>query len=123
MSDVFTELGDGLVLLQVLDKIQPGVVDWKKVDKSPENKWKRMENCDYAISLIKDFGVSLKGIVGGDIEKSDPGLTLALCWQLMSNTMLKFINHLTVEGKEMTEKDLLLWANEKVSLYLWLMYA
>jgi plastin-1 len=114
ITDVNTDLRDGIVLLQVVDKIHPGKVDWRKVVKSPENKWKRMENCDYAVQLIKDLGVPLKGIVGTDIENGDPGLTLALCWQLMSHSMLQFIKNLKVDGKEVTEKDLLQWANEKV---------
>ena len=44
---------DGLILLQLEDIVQPGVVEWSKVNKPPfraiGSNMKKIENCNYAI--------------------------------------------------------------------------
>jgi hypothetical protein len=37
---LYEECRDGLVLLHVIHKLDNTVVDWKKVDKNPNNKFK-----------------------------------------------------------------------------------
>lgn len=53
VHDVMEDLKDGTILFQVIEKIQPGIVDWKKVDKTPDNTFRKVENCEYAISLVR----------------------------------------------------------------------
>ena len=37
INNLYEEARDGLVLLKVIDKISPGIVDWSKVEKKPKN--------------------------------------------------------------------------------------
>jgi len=45
VNNLYEEARDGLVLLKVIDKLEPNTVDWKKVDKNPDNKFKKGINC------------------------------------------------------------------------------
>ncbi len=55
--------------------MNPGVVDWKKVNLYPENTFKKTENCNYVVRLCQSMGISLQGICGKDIEEGKPNLT------------------------------------------------
>jgi len=54
----------GLVLLNVIDKISPGLFDWKKVNTKDPNKFKQVENCNLVVELGKKLNFSLVGIGG-----------------------------------------------------------
>jgi hypothetical protein len=43
-----------MALVKVLDKVSPGSVDWKKVEKNPNNKFKKMANCNLAVNIARD---------------------------------------------------------------------
>lgn len=51
VNSLYTDLSDGMVLLQLFDKVQPGIVDWKKVNQPPFKKMganmKKIENLNY----------------------------------------------------------------------------
>lgn len=56
-----------------------GIVDWSKVNlKKPLNKFKQVENCNYAIVLGKQLKFSLVGIAGSDINAANKKLTLGI---------------------------------------------
>lgn len=56
------------MLLQTIDHIHHGLVDWKKVNKSPVvSKFKRVENTNYVVVLGKAMRFTLVGIQGSDI--------------------------------------------------------
>ena len=76
-----------------------------------------MINCNYAVELGlgSTFRFSLVGIGGVDISKGVPKLTLALVWQLMRCHVIKFLSSISGSHKQLTEKDVLAWANEKVA--------
>jgi hypothetical protein len=40
VNNLYEEARDGMVLLKVIHKLDPTVVDWKKVEKNPNNKFK-----------------------------------------------------------------------------------
>lgn len=84
VNNLFSDLCDGIVLLFALDKIHPGIVDYKKVNKSPvTSKFKKVENCNYVVVLGKSLKFSLVGIQGSDIHDGIKKLILAYVWQLM----------------------------------------
>lgn len=79
------------VILRVMDVVQPGIVDWSKVNqKHPLNKFKKVENCNYAglrqvgftltstVVLGKQMKFSLVGIGGTDIVDGNQTLTLGI---------------------------------------------
>ena len=45
VSNLYEEARDGLILLKVCHKLDNTVVDWKKVDPKPNNKFKQGINC------------------------------------------------------------------------------
>jgi len=115
VNHLYEDLRDGIVLLQLLDKVEPGCVDWSKVNtKHPLNKFKQVENCNYAIELGRKIKFSLVGIGGQDIQTGNKKLTLAIVWQSMRYYVLNFLKHMS-KGKEIVEEDIIRWANEKVS--------
>lgn len=66
---------------QLFDKIQPGIVDWKKVnDKESFKKlggaMKKLENCNYCVELAHKLKFSVVGIGGEDIHQGNRTLTL-----------------------------------------------
>merc|ERR1719445_786790 len=93
---LYTDLCDGIIIFQLMDIVQPGIVDWNKrvnsrekmaktVEKFGEAKRFQMtlENCNYAVELGKKMNLVLVGIGGNDIMDGHKMLTLALVWQLM----------------------------------------
>jgi hypothetical protein len=115
VNNLYEDLRDGLILLQILDKIEPGIVDWGKVNKTkPLNKFKQVENCNYALVLGKQLKFSLVGIGGQDINAGNKKLTLAVVWQAMRYFVLNFLKKMSKNGREITEQEIISWANGKV---------
>ena len=85
VNNLYTDIADGLILLKVLDRVEPGCVDWKKVEMKATNKFKKLNNCNYAVDIGKSdsFGFSLVGIGGVDLLDGNKKLTLAYMWQLV----------------------------------------
>lgn len=90
------------------------VVDWKIVNTTPDNTFKKTENCNYVIKLCQKMGLQLKGICGKDIEEGRENLTLSLLSQLMRYDIFNLLNNLKYNGEEVTENTLIEWANAKV---------
>ena len=67
INNLFEDCEDGLALLTVIDKIEPGTKKWKKVEMKPKNKFKTLNNCNYAVVLGKQLKLSLVNIGGSDI--------------------------------------------------------
>ena len=106
---LYTDLDNGLVLFQLMDFIQPGIVNWNKVIKSfsPQTAKAKVlglllllfieintkrsylfqleqgENCTYAVELGKQMGLSLPGTGGRDIFTHNKLLVQGMVWQLM----------------------------------------
>lgn len=115
INNLFEDCKDGLTLLKVIDKIEPGTVLWKKVEMKPNNKFKKLSNCNYAVVLGKQLKLSLVTTGGSDIVDGNKKLLLGFTWQLMRYHMLKFLASLARGGKQLTDEDLLSWANETVA--------
>lgn len=78
INNLFEDLRDGVKLLRTMDRVEPGVVTWKKVNISPKNKFKRVENCNYAVVLGKQMKFSLVGIGGADVVHGNKKLILSI---------------------------------------------
>jgi len=116
VNNLFEDLRDGLVLLKVMDKVSPGIVDWRQVNQNvPMNKFKKVENCNYAVLLGKQLKFSLVGIGGPDLVDGNKTLTLALVWQLMRFHVLSILKKLSKDGRDITEEEMIQWANGMVS--------
>jgi plastin-1 len=113
VNNLFEDLRDGLVILKVMDIVKPGIVNWTKVNtKEPLNKFKKIENCNYAVELGKQMKFSLVGIGGPNIVDGNQTLTLALVWQLMRAHVLSILSTL---GSNVDDAMMIKWANERVA--------
>lgn len=116
---LFEDLKDGLVLLQAFDKVLPGSVSFKHINKKPSNgselsRFKALENTNYGVEIGKANNFSLVGIEGSDIVDGNKLLTLGLVWQLMRRNIVNTLSSLG-NGKNVSDSDILRWANAQVS--------
>lgn len=116
VNHLFEDVRDGWVLLEVLEKATPGSVNWKRANKPPiKMPFKKVENCNQVISIGKQLKFSLVNVAGNDFVQGNKKLILAFLWQLMRHNMLQLLEHLKFHGnKEVSDADIIQWANEKV---------
>jgi hypothetical protein len=112
ITDLGAGLADGEVLLALLDKIEPGCVDWKRVGKGKASKFRSVQSLDYALEIAKGLGLVIVGISGNDIYDSNMKLVLAVMWQLMRYDYLKTFKKLG-GGARIKDEQIVAWANEK----------
>ncbi|RDX65303.1 Fimbrin-2 [Mucuna pruriens] len=118
INNVFEDVRNGWVLLETLDKVSPGIVNWKIANKPPiKLPFKKVENCNQVVKIGKQLKFSLVNIAGNDIVQGYKKLILAYLWQLMRYNILQLLKNLRFHshGKEIADADILQWANSKVS--------
>jgi len=115
----FEDLKDGTILLQAYDKVIPGSVNLRHVNKRPANgnelmRFKAVENTNYAVEIGKQNRFSLVGIQGADITDGQKTLTLGMVWQLMRKDITNTLSQLAQQlGKrEIADADMVKWAND-----------
>ena len=115
VHNLYDGIQDGLVLLQMLDKIEPGCVDWTKVNKTRMNKFKAVQNNDLAVKISKEtLGCSVPGTSGNDIYDGNKKLVVGLLWQIMRYDYLKTFKKLG-GGSKIKDDQIVKWANEKTT--------
>lgn len=116
IDNLFTDLQDGTILLQVLDRIRPGIVAWTRVNRAPKLVFKKTENTDYACELSRAVGCKIVGFSGRNITEGHKLYTLALVWQLMRIFILNFLKEMAhTQGRDITEANLVEMANQKLT--------
>ncbi|KXT14201.1 hypothetical protein AC579_2445 [Pseudocercospora musae] len=133
----FDDLKDGIVLLQAYDKVIPGSVNWRHVNKPPANavtpasqdpdeqyltiksgmsRFKAVENTNYAVEIGKQNRFSLVGIQGADITDGQRTLTLGMVWQLMRRDITNTLSAVAqrMGKRELSDADMVKWANDTV---------
>eukprot|EP01100_Stratorugosa_tubuloviscum_P013029 TRINITY_DN6370_c0_g2_i1.p1 TRINITY_DN6370_c0_g2~~TRINITY_DN6370_c0_g2_i1.p1 ORF type:complete len:520 (-),score=273.53 TRINITY_DN6370_c0_g2_i1:149-1708(-) len=110
---LYEDLRDGTVLLQLFNKISPGIVDQRRVNVNPSNSFKKLENCNYCVDLGKQLNFSLVSIQGKDIMDANKTFTLAILWQMMRFHVLSILNSLG-GGRKIGDNEILSWAEGKV---------
>ncbi|CAI0383613.1 unnamed protein product [Linum tenue] len=117
-NNVFEDVRNGWIILEVLDKVSPGSVNWKLATKPPiKMPFRKVENCNQVIQIGRDMHFSLVNVAGNDIVQGNKKLIIAYLWQLMRFSMLQLLRNLrshSSEGKEITDTDIIQWANDKV---------
>lgn len=113
------DLQDGLILAQVMSKVDKNSIDDSKLNKPPYPRiggyMKKHENCSYCVTTgIEYFKFHLVGIAGPDIYDGDEKSTLALVWQLMREYTLKVLSDLSDDGKVVKDSVIVNWVNGKL---------
>lgn len=119
VNRLYSDLADGLVLIQLFDIIKPGSVQWNRVHKQfsrLKGFMERLENCNYCIELGRMQNFSLVGIAGQDISECNKTLVSALVWQLMRAYTLSILSNLAENGKPMDESRIVEWVNGKLKV-------
>ncbi|KAL3508425.1 hypothetical protein ACH5RR_027826 [Cinchona calisaya] len=117
VNNLFEDVRNGWILLEVLDKISPGSVNWKQATKPPiKMPFRKVENCNQVIKIGKQLKLSLVNVAGNDFVQGNKKLILAFLWQLMKINILQLLKNLRsrFQGKEISDADILKWANKKV---------
>lgn len=119
VNSLFDDLRDGTVLMQAYDKVIPGSVNFRHVNKPPAlggemSRFKAVENTNYAIELGKQNRFSLVGVQGADITDGQRTLTLGLVWQLMRRDIINTLSALAqrMGKRELSDSDMIKWAND-----------
>nr|CAB3473194.1 unnamed protein product [Digitaria exilis] len=77
INNVFEDLRNGWVLLEMIDKIAPGSVNWKMANRPPiKLPFKKVENCNQVLKIGKELKFSLVNIAGNDIVQGNKKLIL-----------------------------------------------
>ena len=139
VNHLYSDLYDGLIILQLMDVIQPGIVDWerrvKTGDKLSKISAKRFQevlgNCNYAVELGRKLNLVLVGIGGSDLMSGNQTLTMAMIWQLMraytlsllSQVLLVTMHHVSTHhfhqintdtDTPIMESEIITWTNNKL---------
>lgn len=65
------------LLLETLDKVSPGIVNWKIATKPPiKMPFRKVENCNQVVKIGKQLKFSLVNIAGNDIVQGNKKLIL-----------------------------------------------
>jgi plastin-1 len=119
VNSLFDDLRDGTILMQAYDKVIPGSVNFRHVNKPPAqggemSRFKAVENTNYAIELGKQNRFSLVGVQGADITDGQRTLTLGLVWQLMRRDIINTLSALAqrMGKRELSDNDMIKWAND-----------
>ena len=108
VNNLHEEARDGLIILKVMDRIIPGSVIWKNVEKKPgHNRIKRQINCQQVVETATRMKCIIPGIDSSQILDANRKSVLAIVWQIVK------IHYLQLIGSQ-SEKDLLDWANTLV---------
>lgn len=115
INNLYEDVCDGVVLLQVMDKIRPGIVSWNRVNMKPTMIFKKVENTNYVVLLGKHLNFSLVNVGGKDICDKNKKLILGLTWQLMRLHVITFLKSLRSDGGEVNEDFMVNWSNQRVA--------
>ena len=107
INNLYEEARDGMVLLKVIHKLDNTAVDWKRVEKNPNNKFKMGINCGVAIDGCKKLKIQLPGIGGTDLLEGNKKQIIAVVWQLVRLHYLRIIG-------DQSEDQIIQWANKLV---------
>jgi len=85
----------------------------KKAREKVRHKFDKLNNCNMVMSLSQTspFNFSLVGMGGNDIVDGHQKFLSTLLWQLMRYNAVKQISELSFGGKNVTDADILQWAN------------
>ncbi|KAJ6979481.1 hypothetical protein NC653_027588 [Populus alba x Populus x berolinensis] len=77
VNNVFEDVRNGWILVEVLDKVSPGSVNWKHASKPPvKMPFRKVENCNQVVRIGRQLKFSLVNVAGNDIVQGNKKLLL-----------------------------------------------
>ena len=112
VTDIFSDLADGIKLLNLLEILTGetvrSVTD-RKINRRPRMRIQMIENCNSVVSFVKKKGIPLVNIGGQDIVDGNHNLILGLIFTLILHFGLKFSVAHSASGKNTPKQNLLAW--------------
>jgi plastin-1 len=115
IHDLAVDVRDGVTLLQVIDRIEPNLVNWRRAHLKPRNRYEKLENCNLVIKLAKAMELTIVNLSGMDLASGNPKLVAAVVWQLMRHHTLRILSQAAFSGFDVTDAQIIEWANEQVA--------
>ncbi|KAJ6233895.1 fimbrin-1 [Anaeramoeba flamelloides] len=116
VHNLYEDLKDGVILLQVIDHVQPKTVNWKRVTMNCTNPFQKVGNCNYVVELGKQLKLRLLTTGGEDIVQGKKVMLLGYVWQLMRFHVMEILKKLKVlKGTRVDDSSMVKWGNTKVS--------
>lgn len=108
VDNLYDAFNDGVLINKLVDAMEPGSIDWSKIDLQPKNDFgKNINNTSGVKGCTEKLKIKLIGVGGPDLTKGDKKSILACVWQIARYGYLKVIGN-------KTEDDVVKWANELV---------
>ena len=113
VNDIFTDLGDGRVLIRLLE-----ILSGEKIASVGRGKLRinKIENVGKALAFLQQKKVNLENIGAEDIVDCNPRLTMGLVWTIILRFQLEEVE---IEGESSEVKSakeaLLLWCQRKTA--------
>jgi len=115
VNNLIEDCRTGQLLVEVVEKLAPNLVNWKMVKKDTKVQIKQIENCNYAVQLATDLGLHVINVGGKDVADGNKKLVLGLVWQLMRHDTVRLLEGLGANKSKVSDSDLIAWANDKVA--------
>ena len=125
INNLFADLNDGVALLKVMEHIEAGCVDWKRVNNPPKNRFKKVENGNYVVNIGRALNLTLVNVGGLDIIDGNKKMILAIVWQLMRKYTINILTELAASSsnasssgrsskKQVSDPEIVSWANQQL---------
>ncbi|KAA6374446.1 MAG: putative actin bundling protein [Streblomastix strix] len=86
-DNIFQLMKDGLVILKMVNQIQPGTIDEKLFNKTPKNTFQNNDNLKLVLEGAKRIGCKLIGISEKSVMEGNPMFISSLIRQLVNKSL------------------------------------
>jgi hypothetical protein len=111
IENLSTDLADGKNLLNLLEQISSKTVA-QVYNKNPRIRVQKIENVNFSLTFLKNEGIKLVGIDGGDIVDGNLKLILGLIWTIILRYQIQFAG----QGGS-ARQELLDWVRSQIPEY------
>jgi hypothetical protein len=110
VEDLSTDLADGKALLNLLEQISSKTVA-PTYNKNPKIRVQKIENVNFSLEFLKNEGIKLVGVGGGDIVDGNLKLILGVIWTIILRYQIQ-----VAEGNS-ARQELLDWVRSQIPEY------
>jgi len=110
VEDLSADLADGKCLISLLEQISSKTVA-PTYNKNPKIRVQKIENVNFSLEFLKNEGIKLVGVGGGDIVDGNLKLILGLIWTIILRYQIQ-----VAEGNS-ARADLLEWVRQRIPEY------
>uniref|UniRef100_A0A3B4A4M0 Plastin-3 n=1 Tax=Periophthalmus magnuspinnatus TaxID=409849 RepID=A0A3B4A4M0_9GOBI len=109
-DDLFTSLGDGILLCKMINLSMPDTIDERTINKKKLTHFTTQENLNLALNSASAIGCHVVNIGAMDLREGKPHLVLGLLWQIIAG--MKVDGETLEDLMKLSPEELLLrWAN------------